>query len=101
MFRNFPVWCSIYCGNDTQPGNPTKCPKMALFSITQVRGRVRGGLSVTVSTNDRVKCGGGLGIHVKQCKVVQGSAKWSEVLAKCLKEVCKRALAIGVKGRYL
>jgi hypothetical protein len=35
-------------GDDTQPGNPNKWPNMALFGIIQVRGRVRGGLSVTI-----------------------------------------------------
>jgi hypothetical protein len=29
--------------DDTQPGNPNKTPKMPLFSITRVRGRLRGG----------------------------------------------------------
>jgi hypothetical protein len=34
--------------DDTQPGNPNNDLKLALFGITQVQGRVRGGLSVTV-----------------------------------------------------
>jgi hypothetical protein len=29
--------------DDTQPRNPNKTPKMPSFSITQVRGRLRGG----------------------------------------------------------
>jgi hypothetical protein len=29
--------------DDTQPGNPNKTPKMPSFSITRVRGRLRGG----------------------------------------------------------
>lgn len=30
--------------DDAQPGNPNKTPKMSMFSITQARGRLRGGL---------------------------------------------------------
>jgi len=54
-----------------------------------------------LSTDDKVKCGGRLGIRAKQCEVVRGGAKWSEVFAKRLEEVRGRALAIGVGRRYL
>jgi hypothetical protein len=53
-----------------------------------------------LSTDGKAKCGGRLGICAKQCEVVRGSAKWSEVFAKCLK-VRGHALAIGVGSRYL
>ena len=53
-----------------------------------------------LSTDDKVKCVGRLGIHAKQCEVVRGGAKWSEVFAKRLEEVRGRALAIGVGRRY-
>jgi hypothetical protein len=46
-YFNSRFWVDKYV-DDTQPGNPNKWPKMGLFGITQVRGRVRGGLSVTV-----------------------------------------------------
>jgi hypothetical protein len=32
-----------FSADDTQPGNPNKTPKMSQFSITRVRGRLRGG----------------------------------------------------------
>jgi hypothetical protein len=48
-----------------------------------------------LSTNDRAKCGERLWIGTKRCGVVRDSMKWSEVFAKRLKEVRRRALAIG------
>jgi hypothetical protein len=54
-----------------------------------------------LSTNDKAKCGARLRIRAKQCEVVRGSAKWSEVFAKRFKEVRGCALAIGVGRRYL
>jgi hypothetical protein len=54
-----------------------------------------------LSTDDKAKCGGRLGIHMKQCEVVRGSAKWSEVFAKCLEEVRRCTLAIGVSRGVL
>jgi hypothetical protein len=54
-----------------------------------------------LSTDDKVKCGGRLGIRAKQCEVVRGSPKWSEVFAKRLEEVRRRALAIGVSGEII
>ena len=42
---HFHIWLfpshSPYLGDDTQPGNPNKTPKMVLFGITQVRGRLQ------------------------------------------------------------
>jgi hypothetical protein len=54
-----------------------------------------------LSTNDKAKCGGRLGIRVKQRGVVRGSPKWSEVFAKRFEEVRGHALAIGVRRGYL
>ena len=34
------LWWAL-CGDDTQPGNPNKTPKNALFGIAQVRGKVQ------------------------------------------------------------
>jgi hypothetical protein len=54
-----------------------------------------------LSTDDKAKCGGRLGICAKQCKVVRGSAKWSEVFAKRLEEVRRHSLVIGVSRGIL
>jgi hypothetical protein len=54
-----------------------------------------------LSTDNKAKCGGRLGIHTKQREVVRGSAKWSEVFAKRLEEVRRCALAIGGSGGIL
>jgi hypothetical protein len=54
-----------------------------------------------LSTDDKAKCGAMLRICTKQCKVVRDSVKWSEVFVKRFEEVHGRALAIGVRRRYL
>jgi hypothetical protein len=54
-----------------------------------------------LSTDDEAKCGGRLGICAKQRGVVRGSAKWSEVFAKCLEKVHRCAWVIEVGRRYL
>jgi hypothetical protein len=54
-----------------------------------------------LSTDDKVKGVGRLGIRAKQCEVVRSGPRWSEVFAKRLEEVRGRALAIGVGRRYL
>jgi hypothetical protein len=51
-----------------------------------------------LSTDNKAKCNGRLGICTKQCEVVQGSVKWSEVFVKRLEEVRRHALPIGVSG---
>ena len=39
-----PESVGIWRGDDARPGNPNKTPKRSMFSITQARGRLQGGL---------------------------------------------------------
>jgi hypothetical protein len=66
-----------------QYGDDILNPEMALFSTTQVQGRVQS----VVDSWGFVKSNG-------------SSVKWSEDFAKGLEEVHEHELAIGVEGRY-